>query len=189
MAMYFVRNQKLCHCYAEWQQFYGQKVKIWWQTIFAAIDKIGRRSQKLIDSQRRRQANKIVDRFQWIGAGVVSVTPLPVVDLLATAAVNAQMVVEIGRVYGCELNMERGRELALSLAKTLASLGIVKGALQLVTTALQLNIATLVLGKAIQGVTAAYLTRIAGKSFIEYFRHDQDWGDGGRRKLYKGSFS
>ena len=27
-------------------------------------------------------------------------------------------------------------------------------------------------------MSAAYLTRIAGKSFIEYFRHDQDWGDG-----------
>jgi len=49
--------------------------------------------------------------------------PLPVVDLLATAAVNAQMVVEIGRIYGCELNLERGRELALSLAKPL-SLGL-----------------------------------------------------------------
>jgi uncharacterized protein (DUF697 family) len=36
------------------------------------------------------------------------------------------MVVEIGRIYGSELNLERGRELALSLAKTLASLGIVK---------------------------------------------------------------
>jgi len=56
---------------------------------------------------------RVVERFQWIGAGVVSVTPLPVVDLLATA-VNAQMVVEIGRIYGCELNLERGRELALS---------------------------------------------------------------------------
>jgi uncharacterized protein (DUF697 family) len=69
----------------------------------------------MIDAQRRRQAEKVVERFQWIGAGVVSVTPLPVVDLLATAAVNAQMVVEIGRIYGCELNL--GRELALSLAK------------------------------------------------------------------------
>ncbi len=150
--------------------------------------RLGEEAKKLIDTQRRRQANKIVDRFQWIGAGVVSVTPLPGVDLLATAAVNAQMVVEIGRIYGCELNMERGRELALSLAKTLASLGIVKGAIQLVSTALQLNVATLVLGKAIQGVTAAYLTRIAGKSFIEYFRHDQDWGDGGMTEVVQRQF-
>ncbi|MDJ0677309.1 MAG: GTP-binding protein [Calothrix sp. MO_167.B42] len=150
--------------------------------------RLGEEARKLIDVQRRRQADKIVDRFQWIGAGVVSVTPLPVVDLLATAAVNAQMVVEIGRVYGCELNMERGRELALSLAKTIASLGIVKGALQLLTTALQLNVGTFIIGRAIQGVTAAYLTRIAGKSFIEYFRHDQDWGDGGMTEVVQRQF-
>lgn len=150
--------------------------------------RLGEEARKLIDSQRRRQADKIVDRYQWIGAGVVSVTPLPVVDLLATAAVNAQMVVEIGKVYGCDLNMERGRELALSLGKTIAGLGIVKGAVELLSTALQLHIATFVIGRAIQGVTAAYLTRIAGKSFIEYFRHDQDWGDGGMTEVVQQQF-
>lgn len=150
--------------------------------------RLGEEARKLIDSQRRRQADKIVDRYQWIGAGVVSVTPLPVVDLLATAAVNAQMVVEIGRVYGCDLNMDRGRELALSLGKTIAGLGIVKGAIELLSTALQLHVATFVIGRAIQGVTAAYLTRIAGKSFIEYFRHDQDWGDGGMTEVVQQQF-
>jgi len=150
--------------------------------------RLGEEARKLIDSQRRRQADKIVDRYQWIGAGVVSVTPLPMVDLLATAAVNAQMVVEIGRLYGCDLNMERGKELALSLGKTIAGLGIVKGEIELLSTALQLNVATFIVGRAIQGVTAAYLTRIAGKSFIEYFRHDQDWGDGGLTEVVQQQF-
>ncbi len=150
--------------------------------------RLGEEARKIIDAQRRRQANKIVERFQWIVAGVVSVTPIPVVDLLATAAVNAQMVVEIGRVYGCDLNLERGKELALSLGKTLASLGIVKGALQLLSVALQTNIGTFIIGRAIQGVTAAYLTRIAGKSFIEYFRNDQDWGDGGITEVVQRQF-
>ncbi|NET03992.1 MAG: DUF697 domain-containing protein [Merismopedia sp. SIO2A8] len=156
--------------------------------ILLQSQRLGEEARNLIDGQRRREAQKVVERFQWIGAGVISITPLPVVDLLATAAVNAQMVVEIGRIYGCELNMERGRELALSLGKTLASLGIVKGAIQLLTTALHLNVATLLVGKAIQGVTAAYLTRIAGKSFIEYFRNDQDWGDGGITEVVQRQF-
>jgi hypothetical protein len=156
--------------------------------ILLQSQRLGEEARRLIDGQRRRQAEKVVERFQWIGAGVVAVTPLPVVDLLATAAVNAQMVVEIGRIYGCELNMDRGRELALSLAKTLTSLGIVKGAIQILTTALQLNVATYLIGRAIQGVTAAYLTRIAGKSFIEYFRHDQDWGDGGITEVVQRQF-
>ena len=156
--------------------------------ILLQSQRLGEQARHLIDAQRRRQAEKVVERFQWISAGVVSVTPLPVVDLLATAAVNAQMVVEIGRIYGCELNLERGRELALSLAKTLASLGIVKGAIELLSTALDLNLATFVINRAIQGVTAAYLTRIAGKSFIEYFRHNQDWGDGGMTEVVQRQF-
>lgn len=156
--------------------------------ILLQSQRLGQEARRLIDKQRKRQADKIIDRFQWIGAGVIAVTPLPVVDLLATAAVNAQMVVEIGKVYGCELNMSRGRELAVSLGKTLVSLGVVKGAVQLVATALQLNIATYVAGKAIQGATAAYLTRIAGKSFIEYFRQDQDWGDGGMTEVVQRQF-
>lgn len=147
--------------------------------ILLQSQRLGAEARSLIDVQRQQQADKIVARFQWIGAGVVAVTPLPVVDLLATAAVNAQMVVELGRVYGCELNLERGRELALSLAKTLGSLGLIKGTMKLLTTALQLNLGTLLAARAVQAISTAYLTHIAGKSFIEYFRRDQNWGDGG----------
>ncbi|MBO9997482.1 MAG: GTP-binding protein [Cyanobacteria bacterium SID2] len=156
--------------------------------ILLQSQRLGDEARRLIDAQRRRQAVKVVDRYQWIGAGAIAVTPLPGVDLLATAAVNAQMVVEIGKIYGCELNLERGRELALSLGKTLASLGVVKGVMQLVATALQFHVGTIVVGKAIQGISAAYLTRIAGKSFIEYFRHDRDWGDGGMSEVIQRQF-
>jgi hypothetical protein len=156
--------------------------------ILLQSQRLADKARTLIDAQRRRQADKIVERFQWIGAGVVAATPLPVVDMLAAAAVNAQMVVEIGKVYGCDINMERGRELALSLAKTLTGLGVVKGAITIVTTALQLSIGGIIVGRAIQAVTAAYLTRIAGKSFIEYFRHDQDWGDGGITEVVQRQF-
>jgi uncharacterized protein len=150
--------------------------------------RLGEDVRQLIDAERLRQAEKIVDRFQWIGAGVVSAMPLPGIDLLAAAVVNAQMVVELGRVYGCDLNLERGKELAVSLAKTLVSLGIVRGATELFAIALQTNVATFLVGRAIQGVTAAYLIRIAGKSFIEYFRRDQNWGDGGMTQVLQEQF-
>ncbi|MDG2990054.1 GTP-binding protein [Candidatus Synechococcus calcipolaris G9] len=156
--------------------------------ILLQSQRLGDEARQIIDQQRRRQAEKVVERYQWIGAGVICVTPIPVVDLLATAAVNAQMVVEIGKVYGCELNRDRGRDLALSLGKTLASLGIVKGAVDLIAAALQLSLGGIVIGKAVQSISAAYLTRIAGKSFIEYFRHNQDWGDGGMTEVVQQQF-
>lgn len=156
--------------------------------ILLQSQRLSEAARQLLEAERQRQAEKIVERFQWIGAGVVAATPLPVVDLLATAAINAQMVVELGKVYGCEMNLDRGKELALSLAKTLVSLGVVRGAIEILSVALQTNVATFLVGRAIQGATAAYLTRIAGKSFIEYFRHNQDWGDGGISEVVQEQF-
>jgi small GTP-binding protein len=157
-------------------------------TILVQSQRLGEEARQLIDEQRLRQAERVVERFQWISGGVISVTPLPAVDLLATAAINAQMVVEIGRVYGCDIDLSRGKELAISLVKTLGGLGIVKGAIELFSITLQLNVGTFLIGRAIQGVTGAYLTRIAGKSFIEYFRRDQDWGDGGITEVVQEQF-
>ncbi|GAP98962.1 GTP-binding protein [Leptolyngbya sp. NIES-2104] len=156
--------------------------------ILIQSQRLGEEARRLIDEQRHKQAEKLVDRYQWIGAGVIAATPIPVVDLLATAAVNAQMVVEIGRIYGCEITIDHAREMAISLTKTLVGLGIVRGAIEIATTALQVSVAGLIAGRAIQGVSAAYLTRIAGRSFIEYFRNNQSWGDGGITEVVQKQF-
>jgi uncharacterized protein (DUF697 family) len=150
--------------------------------------RLGDKARQLLADQRQAQADAIIDRYQWIGAGVIAVTPLPGVDLLATAAINAQMVIELGQVYGCEVSFEEGKALALSLAKTLTGLGLVKGALELLALGLQTNVATVLAGRALQGVSGAYLTRIAGKSFVEYFRHHQSWGDGGMGEVVAEQF-
>jgi small GTP-binding protein len=147
--------------------------------ILLQSQRLTQETRQVLSAQRQQQADAIVDRYQWIGAGVLAATPLPVVDMLATAAINAQMVVELGKVYGITVSIEEARALAISLAKTMTSLGIVKGALKLLSLGLQANLTTAVAGKLIQGVSAAYLTRIAGKSFITYFQQNQSWGDGG----------
>ena len=137
----------------------------------------------LLGEQRQSDAEAIVDRYVWISAGVLAVTPLPVVDLLGTAAVNAQMVVEIARVYGVSLSKVTAQELAVSVGRTLASLGVIKGGLSLIGGALSLNLPALLLSKAVQAVGAGWLTRIAGRSFITYFQQDQNWGDGGVQEV------
>jgi uncharacterized protein len=142
----------------------------------------------LIDQERRKQALQIVTKYQWMSAGAIAINPLPVVDLIATAAINSQMIIDIGKVYGCQLDKSNAKELALSLGKTVGGLGILRGSIELLSNALKLTIATYVVGKAIQGVTGAYLTRIAGLSFIEYFRSNQDWGDGGMDEVVKEQF-
>jgi uncharacterized protein len=142
----------------------------------------------LIEAERRKQALQIVTKYQWMSAGAIAINPLPVVDLIATAAINSQMIIDIGKVYGCQLDKSNAKELALSLGKTVGGLGILRGSIELLSNALKLTIATYVVGKAIQGVTGAYLTRIAGLSFIEYFRSNQDWGDGGMDEVVQEQF-
>jgi hypothetical protein len=114
---------------------------------------------------------------------VLAVTPLPGLDLLGAAAVNAQMVVEIARVYGITLSRQSAQDLAVSVGRTMAGLGLVMGGVGLLTAALSLNVPALVLSRAIQAVSAAWLTRVAGLSFLTYFERDQDWGDGGIQEV------
>ena len=140
-------------------------------------------SRSLLARQRRSDGEAIVDRYMWIGAGVLAVTPLPGLDLLGAAAVNAQMVVEIARVYGITLSRQSAQDLAVSVGRTMAGLGLVKGGVGLLTAALSLNVPALVLSRAIQAVSAAWLTRVAGLSFLTYFERDQDWGDGGVQEV------
>ncbi|WP_413440205.1 YcjF family protein [Synechococcus sp. MIT S1220] len=146
------------------------------------------RGRDLLTRQRRQEAQRCVDRYSWIGAGVVAANPLPGVDLLGTAAVNAQMVMELARVYGIELAKEQARELAVSVGRTLAGLGVIKSAVTVIGTALSLSLPTMLAGRAIQAVAAAWLTRVAGASFIRYFEHDQDWGDGGMQDVLQEQF-
>ena len=140
---------------------------------------LGETGRQLLSHQRQQEARRCVDRYSWISGGLVAATPLPGVDLLGTAAVNAQMVIEGARGYGVTLTKQRSQDLAVAVGRTLAGVGVVKGGVSLIGTALSLNVPTLLLGRAVQGVAAAWLTRIAGASFITYFQQDQDWGDGG----------
>ena len=156
--------------------------------ILLQTQRLSEEARQTLDQQRQQQADAIIEKYQWVSGGVISVMPLPGLDFLATAAINAQMIIEIGQVYGCEVNRDRAKELAISLAKTLGGLGLVKGAFELWSTTLKLNIATVLIGQALQGVTGAYLTRIAGKSFVEYFRQEQTWGDGGMTDVVEEQF-
>ena len=156
--------------------------------ILLQCRQLDQRGRDLLNSQRRREAKRCVDRYSWIGAGIVAATPLPGVDLLSTAAVNGQMVLEIAAVYGIDMTKERARELAVSVGRTLAGLGIVKGALSLISPALSVSLPTLLIGRGVQGVVTAWLTRIAGSSFIRFFEQDQDWGDEGLQAVVQEAF-
>ena len=144
---------------------------------------LGNVGKQILSKQREKLARRCVDRYGWISSGVVVITPLPGVELLGTAAVNAQMVIEVAKIYGIQISKIKAKELAISVGRTITGLGLVQGGVTLISSAITLNLPGLIVGRAIQSITAAWLTRVAGASFITYFEQNQDWGDGGMQEV------
>tara|TARA_Y100001968_G_scaffold92248_1_gene82952 strand:- start:1546 stop:3093 length:1548 start_codon:yes stop_codon:yes gene_type:complete len=151
--------------------------------ILLQCSNLGKKGKRLLAKQRGYSAKKCIDKYGWISSGVLIITPLPVIDVVAAAAVNAQMVIEIANIYGVDITKERAKSLALSVGKTLATMGLVKGAVSLISSTLNLSLPTYIVSKVIQGISVSWLTRIAGASFITYFQQDQSWGDGGIQEI------
>ncbi len=125
--------------------------------------------QQLLNAQRRQQALPIVEQMQWISAGSAFASPLPSLDLLASTAINAQLIVDLGKVYGQTFSLEQAKKAATTLAELLVKLGLVELSTQAFGSLLKAHAATYVAGGALQGVSAAYLTRTVGLSLIEFF--------------------
>ncbi len=126
-------------------------------------------AQQLLNAQRKQRAMPIVEQMQWIAAGSAFASPLPSIDLLASTAINGQLIIDLGAVYGQTFSLEQAKKAATSLAELLVKLGLVELSTQAFGSLLKTHAATYVAGGALQGVSAAYLTRTVGLSLIEFF--------------------
>ncbi len=126
-------------------------------------------AQELLNGQRRSRAMPIVEQMQWIAATSAFASPLPSLDLLASTAINGQMIIDLGAVYGQSFSMEQAKTAAVTLAELLVKLGLVELSTQALGSLLKTHAATYVAGGAVQGVSAAYLTRMVGISLIDFF--------------------
>jgi hypothetical protein len=126
-------------------------------------------SQALLNAQRRQRAMPMIEQMQWVAAGSAFASPLPSIDLLASTAINAQMIVDLGAVYAQKFSLEQAKAAAGTLAEMLVKLGLVEISTQALGSLLKTHGLTYVAGGALQGVSAAYLTRVVGLSLIDFF--------------------
>jgi len=147
--------------------------------ILFQCNKLGLISKDIINNQRNISSKNLINRYSWITSGVIFITPLPGIDLLATSVINIQMIIEISKIYGAKLRRERAAELTKSIVKVLATLGVVKSGINIFTNSLSTNFTTSFITKSVQSITAAWIIRIVGLAFIQYFEKNQSWGDGG----------
>ncbi len=65
------------------------------------------------------------------------------------------------------------------MVQSVLKLGLIEAATSLIAGIFKRSLVGFAAGGAVQAVTMAYLTRISGKAFLEYFRQEQSWGAGG----------
>ena len=140
---------------------------------------VSRMAQDQLGRERRVRAQAVVDKFQWITAGTVFTNPIPALDLMATGAVQFQMISEIAGVYGVELSTAHVKMIGGQMIQMLLKLGMVEAATSLIAGMFKASLVGYAAGGAVQVVTMAYLTHVSGLTFTEYFARGQDWGDGG----------
>ncbi|MBK16967.1 MAG: GTPase [Prochlorococcus sp. SP3034] len=157
--------------------------------ILFQCNELGSFSKNIINNQREQSARKVINRYSWITSSVILVNPLPAIDYLATSTINIQMILEMAKVYECKISKENASELTKSIISVLATLGIVKGGLNLITNILSLNFTTLFINKSAQAITSAWIIRIVGLSFIKYFQQNQSWGDDGIHEVVQNIYN
>ncbi|MBE9030731.1 DUF697 domain-containing protein [filamentous cyanobacterium LEGE 11480] len=130
-----------------------------------------------LNAIRRDRAMPLIERTQWLVAGTAFANPFPALDLLATAAINGQMVMELSQLYQKPLSTEQAQVIAKALASLMLKLGVVEAGTQAIAAVLKTNAITYAAGGLAQGVSGAYFSRLAGLTLIEYFEtaHNPQW--------------
>ncbi len=140
---------------------------------------LSRKAQDQISKERDQRAEAVIEKFQWMTAATVFTNPFPALELLASGAVQFQMITELASVYGATLTTSNVRMYGTEMVQMLLKLGLVEATTSLIAGVFKSTLVGYAAGGAVQAVSMAYLTHISGETFAEYFRRGQTWGDGG----------
>jgi small GTP-binding protein len=138
-----------------------------------------------IAAARRELAAKVIRQYCIAKAIAVALNPIPVADLLAAGALDAALVMHLGRVYGLPLTRsEAGRLIGVISAQLAALMGAIWG-VHLAASALKgfsAGLSTAVTAGA-QGALAWYATELVGRAAEKYLVAGKSWGEQGPKRV------
>lgn len=152
-------------------------------TVYRQTQALLRSVQTELHQVQRTRALPVIEQYQWIAAATAFANPVPSLDLLATATINAQMVMDLGKQYQQSFSLEQAKTVAGHLASQMVKLGLVEMASQAIAPLLKSHALTYAAGGTLQGISAAYLTRVAGLSLVEYFEEQNQSAEAGTLNL------
>ena len=133
-------------------------------------------AEAAIAKTRRKQAEKVIQRMQWATAGAIAVNPLPAVDLVAAAAINARTIAKLNGLFARKITLKRAEQMAKSMAKLMVRIGGVEVATQVMGSALKASPLG-AMGVPLQALSSAYLTRVTGLTYLSWLESDDPWNE------------
>ena len=124
--------------------------------------------QSDLEGLRREKFRAIQNRSQWLVAGAVFASPVPSTDLLSLAVVNGLMIQEMGTIWACDVKPDLLNKVARQLAIAALAQGVVEWSGQTLLGVAKLHGGTWLAAGAMQAVSAAYLTRVVGRSMADW---------------------
>jgi small GTP-binding protein len=145
--------------------------------IFAA-DKSDRMSALRVRYREERAATTVWT-FAATKALAVAYNPIAVADVLGGIAVDAAMVVTLGRIYGISISLNNARSLASSIAKSAGLVTVFEAVVSWISSGFKAITGGLgtVVTHAPQGAAAGFGSYIVGQAARYYFQHGASWGD------------
>jgi uncharacterized protein (DUF697 family) len=128
---------------------------------------------------REEEAARVIWSFAVTKALAVSLNPVGAADIIGGIAVDAAMVVTLGRLYGISISTNNARSLATSIAKSAGLVTIFEAAISWASSAfkaLTVGFGTVVTAVP-QGAAAGFGSFIVGQAARYYFQHGASWGD------------
>ncbi|MEO1374326.1 MAG: DUF697 domain-containing protein [Cyanobacteria bacterium J06635_10] len=150
-----------------------QRQQLVWASTMRKAKLLKAEAKDLLNGVRKLRANPVIEQYQWISAAAAFANPVPALDILATTAINAQMVMDLGGIYQQKFSLEQAKTVAGEMGSLMLKLGLVELSTKTISTVLKSNAFTFVAGGVVQGLSAAYLTRIAGLAIVEYFEQQE----------------
>ena len=124
--------------------------------------------QSDLESLRRDKFKVIQNRSQWLVAGAVFASPVPSTDLLSLAVVNGLMIQEMANVWSCKIRPELLQMVAKQLACAAVAQGVVEWSGQALLGVAKLHTTSWLAAGSMQALSAAYLTRVVGRSMADW---------------------
>jgi small GTP-binding protein len=134
---------------------------------------------------RNEKATATIWSFAVMKALGVASNPLAVADVLGGTAVDAVMVVTLGKVYGIEITTQNARDLTTSILKAAGWVMLSEVAVSYTSSffkAVTGGWGTLLTALP-QGAAAGYGSYIVGQAARYYFEHGASWGQQGPKRV------